>query len=272
MNAQVKSAVRVLDLLELLSGTSDTLTVSEVARRLQWPKSSTQALLLTLVARGYLVRQDAAYQLPAELRGGWIGGLQARLLGTARPIMEAMAKESGESAFIGVLRADGQVQYLDKVASPQDVRYDASLDHLRPAHCTSIGLAIMANLSESDVRPCLAPERLTAVTPHTVTDASRIRRILAQARRSGHVSVQDANVVGASGVSAPVFGPGTEVVAALNLGAPTSRFLARRQELTAIVCRGAQQLSALLSAARPAAVASPSTAARVSMPSRKTAP
>ena len=125
MNAQVKSAVRVLDLLELLSGTSDALTVSEVARRLQWPKSSTQALLLTLVARGYLVRQDAAYQLPAELRGGWVGGLQARLLGLARPIMEAMAKELGVVATkvggIGELVSHGESGWLVDAGSAESL-------------------------------------------------------------------------------------------------------------------------------------------------------
>lgn len=269
MNTEVKSAVRVLDLLELFSVTSEPLSVSDVARRLDWPKSSAQALLLTLTGRGYLTRQDALYQLPAELRGGWVGGLRARLLGLARPVMQRMAQESGESAFIGAMTASGRVQYLDKVPSPQDVRYDASLDHLRPAHCTSIGLVMMAHMPSTRIAAWLTPERLTAVTRHTVTDPQRLQRILADGRRAGYVEVRDANVEGASGVSAAVFGPNGEVVAALNLGAPTARYVARRQQLIDIVCREAAQLTTALGAGSTAAPSRP-TSRRSLQPSRKT--
>ena len=49
------------------------------------------------------------------------------------------------------------------------------------------------------------------------------------------LSVQDANVEGASGVSAPVFGPDGDVIAGLNLGAPSSRYSQVREDLIRIV-------------------------------------
>ena len=89
MNDEVKSAARVLDVLELFAASVGALGVSDVARKLGIPKSSTQGLLTTLASRGYLGRQDSAYFLPAERRdGGWVGGLRARLLGLAEPILQ----------------------------------------------------------------------------------------------------------------------------------------------------------------------------------------
>ena len=246
MNASVKSATRVLDLLELFAVESQPIGVSEVAKRLELPKSSTQALLLTLAGRGYLARTEDGYVLPAELRGGWVGGIRARLLGVAKPRMQQMARTSGESAFVGSLTSTGRVQFLAKAVSPQEVRYDASLDHLRLPHCTSIGLVILAHMPEKVAERCLKASRLVAVTPYTVTDPQKIRRILRDGRRAGYVEVRDANVEGASGVSAPIFAPGGEVIAGLNLGAPSSRYEQRRADLIRIVCAQAAHITRAL--------------------------
>jgi DNA-binding IclR family transcriptional regulator len=246
MNTAVKSATRVLDLLELFAIEPRPIGVSEVAKRLELPKSSTQALLMTLAGRGYLARSDDGYALPAELKSGWVGGIRARLLGVARPRMQQMARTSGESAFIGTLTSGGRVQFLAKAVSPQEVRYDAALDHLRLPHCTSIGLVILAHLPEQEAERYLKASRLVAVTRHTVTDPQKIRRLLRDGRKAGYVEVRDANVEGASGVSAPIFGPGGEVIAGLNLGAPSSRYEQRRDDLIRIVCAQAAHISRAL--------------------------
>ncbi|RYZ00913.1 MAG: MarR family transcriptional regulator, partial [Comamonadaceae bacterium] len=61
----VKSAFRVLDLLELLAGTGRAMTHSELARRSGIPKSSLTQLLRTLVQRGYVdqVPESLQFQL-----------------------------------------------------------------------------------------------------------------------------------------------------------------------------------------------------------------
>jgi IclR family transcriptional regulator, pca regulon regulatory protein len=248
MNDQVKSALRVLDLLELFSVTSEPLGVSEVAKRLEIPKSSAQSLLQTLAGRGYLSRHGATYLLPGELRGGWVGGPRARLLRTAAPLLQLMADESGESAFLGMLTGGGKIQYVAKAVSPNDIRYDASLEHLRPIHCTSVGLIIMAYSPDRDVARWLQPSKLSAVTKRTITDPEGVRKLVAEARKNGFAQIRDANVEGAAGVSAPVFGAAGEVVAALNLGAPTWRYEESRKRLIGIVCREAQALTNALRA------------------------
>ncbi|MBV7486365.1 IclR family transcriptional regulator [Bordetella sp. BOR01] len=242
MNDQVKSASRVLDILELFSSITDPMGVSDVAKRLNLPKSSAQALLLTLAARGYLVRQGADYLLPPELKGGWVGGMRTRLQGIAGPVMERAAQESGESLFLGMLAPTGQVQYLAKTVSAQEIRYDAALQPLRPAHCTSMGLVMLA------YAPGYEPgdTAFQAHTPHTITDPAKIARLLADARRDGYAEVLDGHVEGASGVSAPIFDSGEAVVAALNIGAPTWRYERNRKLLIDIVCREARAVTALL--------------------------
>lgn len=247
MNDSVKSATRVLDLMELFSVTSEPLGVSDVAKKMFIPKSSAQSLLLTLTGRGYLVRDDVGYSLPIEMRGGWVGGIRSWLLGIAMPVLQEMAKESKESAFIGVLTGAGAVQYLAKAVSPLDVRYDTSLDPMRPIHATSMGLVFMAHATEKSLERWLQPSRLLAVTPATQTAPDKIRQSLPVIRKNGYAEIRDGNVEGASGVSAPIFGSHDNVVAALNIGAPTFRYEGRRANLIRIVCREAAHISKALS-------------------------
>jgi IclR family acetate operon transcriptional repressor len=248
MNEQVKSASRVLDMLELLSVTEKPVGVSDVARRLRLPKSSAQALLRTLLGRGYLVRSELGYQLsPLVGNGGWIGGTVARLGQLAKTVMERAAEATGESAFLGVLTHDWHVQYVSKAVSKRnEVRYDADLEYLRPAYCTSLGLAIIAHRPQEDIERFLRHGGFERVTPQTITDPRALRRALQRAGRDGYAENRDARVTGASGVSAPVFGPDGGAIAGINLAAPSWRYSKSRPLLMASVISSARELTQAL--------------------------
>ena len=84
MTSAVKSADRVLDILEYFSLRDQTLTLGEVAGELSIPKSSTLMLLRNLEARGYLFREgNQGYRLDPALRagiGGWVRRRQELLI------------------------------------------------------------------------------------------------------------------------------------------------------------------------------------------------
>ena len=252
MNTPVKSASRVLDILEYLSVTEKPIGVSDVARRLRLPKSSAQALLKTLLGRGYVVCSELGYQLSPLIRNGeWIGSTSAKLNQMAKPIMERAADATGETVFLGVLTPDWYVQGLAKTASKNDVRYDPDLTYLRPAYCTSLGLAIIAHLPEEDRERFLRHGGFKRITPHTITDPLGLRRVLQKARRDGYAENRGGRVIGASGISAPVFGPNKKVVAAINLAAPTWRYSKIRLLLMANVIASARELTRALGGVSP---------------------
>jgi DNA-binding IclR family transcriptional regulator len=239
----------------LFSVAQEPFSVTDVARKLRIPKSSTQGLLTTLVGRGYLAREGSSYVLPTELRdGGFVGGLRARLVSRAEPILQRMARVSKESAFLGVL-VGRDIQYLAKALSSHEVRYDAALTTLRPVYCTSTGLVILAYLDPATSNQILNRTKLTKITPNTITDRESIDRTLERAKRFGFAEVKDANVLGASGIAAPVFGGGGEVLGALSIGAPTSRFEKARKRMAEIVVTEARVLSQLFAVSTEHALA-----------------
>ncbi len=66
-------------------------------------------------------------------------------------------------------------------------------------------------------------------------------------RVQGYAASYEANLIGASGYSAPVFGPNGAVVAAICIAAPTARFQAVRASLKREIIAVARSLSDKLS-------------------------
>lgn len=243
---EVKSAVRVLELLELLARAEEPMTLRAIVSELGYPKSSTFNLLATLISRAYVVRvEPESYRIHDAFRNGpgWTSGRDAQLIATAQPVMDALRDQEGETVFLGVRRRDGRVKILSKSVSRQAVRFDSDLCGSDPAYCTAMGRVLLAFWAPHRVDAYLARERLVKVTDYTVTDRLQLRRILEAVRTNGHAISDQEAVTGGSGLAAPVRDGSGEVVAALDIGTVSPRFESCRDRLTAAVMRSAAELS-----------------------------
>ena len=241
----VKSADRVLDLLELLGCTIRPLGLAEVTAELGIPKSSALALLRTLVARGYVARDAAecyalAYPFGLE-EGDWLGGLPRWIAALGRPVVEALVAQTGETVNLGAMLSGFRVRPLIQRASPREVRYDPrGMD--APAYCTAMGRVLLAYLPTASVDRCLALP-LPAVTAATRTDPAEIRAQIALARQQGYAEIENEFVDGAAGVAAAVFDRSGRAVATVNLATLTERWHQHRQTYIAAVQEAAAALS-----------------------------
>ncbi|MGH7903029.1 MAG: IclR family transcriptional regulator [Candidatus Dormibacteraceae bacterium] len=121
----VQRAFRVLD---LLSRTPAPVGASEVARRLRLAKSTTHGLLRTLVEAGAVEEIHKRYRLgPAIERLAASGELRRRW----HPVLERLAREAGETSFLGQPRA-GRVAILDEVAGSGPMVVSAPVGSLLP--------------------------------------------------------------------------------------------------------------------------------------------
>src|SRR6185436_11606289 len=194
MNDNVKSAARVLDILELLARSDEPMALKDLVSILALPKSSAHALLRTLQARGYVGR-DAAdrYLLNESLRQspGWIGGPEAHLAAVARPVMDHLRDDLDETVFLGVRAARGDVKVLAKSVSRAPIRYDSDDPGLRPAYCTAMGRVLLAFWDKKSTDAYLMRTRLRAYTPRTVTDVAKLRAILAKVAADGYAVLEE---------------------------------------------------------------------------------
>jgi DNA-binding IclR family transcriptional regulator len=247
--SEVKSAVRALELLELLARSSEPLSLKEIVAELGYPKSSTHSLLATLVSRGYAIREEPEqYRLHEACRNGagWRSGREAQLIAVAQPIMDSLRDEEGETVFLGVRKRDGRVKVLAKSTSRQAIKFDSDISSSDPAYCTAMGRILLAFWSPQQVDDYLGRERLIRHTSFTVTDRREIRRTLETVRKTGYALCDQEAYLGGSGVAAPVHDAAGTVVAVLNMATVTVRFEASKERMIAATQRYARLLSAKL--------------------------
>jgi DNA-binding IclR family transcriptional regulator len=242
---EVRSAARVLELLEFLARVGGPVSLKDAAAALRLPKSSAHGLLQTLVTRGYAERDSAErYQLaPALSAAGWIGGPDARLAALARPVMEQLRDDLRETVFLGARGPGDDVKLLAKLLSPEIVRYDSETTSLRPAYCTAMGRVLLAFAEPGVVDAYLARTVLKPLTPHTVTNPEKLRATLVRIRSQGFDIVEEELTIGGSGAAAPVFGADGNCRAALNVATVTQRFPAARDRIIAGVRAAAEEIS-----------------------------
>ncbi|WP_159995441.1 IclR family transcriptional regulator [Roseomonas sp. 18066] len=253
----VKSAERVLDLLEFFGCARRPLALFEVTQELGIPKSSALALLRTLAMRGYVARDaEDRYALAhpfGQEEGDWLGGLSRQVAAVARPVIAALVARTQETVNLGVLLNSLSVRLLVQVPSPREIRYEPGSADC-PAYCTAMGRVLLAHAPEAVVDRCLAPP-LAALTPATETDPRRIRALIAAARAQGFAEIESEYAEGGAGVAAAVFDRTGRAVAALNLASLTDRFHRERAAYAGAVVEAAAAITARLGGAARAPLA-----------------
>lgn len=245
MNPEIKSAGRVLDILEYLAKCRTPVRLSQITADLSLPKSSAHGLMQTLVMRGHVGRNTAgAYALVASARHGFpFTPHEEPLVVMAMPVMEKLRDDTGETVILSTLTARGDMRRLAKCVSPHPVRYDVKIDSPITAYCTATGRVLLAYASPDVVDEYFERVQMLSYTPFTETDVGRIRQILARVRRDGYALNEQEFITGSTGIAAPVFDAAGNVVAAINLGTLTVRFVANREQIILLVRSAADALN-----------------------------
>ena len=245
----VKSADRILEMLELLSMQDVPMRFNEVSSAMRIPKSSTHGLLLTLLNRGYVERDSAdRYAIVSAFREGfsWIGGFETLLRRYAMPIMTAARDLTGETLFLCVADPDKDVRQICKVVSTHPIRYDSADDRIVPAYASVMGRVLLAQTPAIEVDAYFKTVEMKAFTEKSLTDEPTIRAILADIRRRGYGTIEEEYAIGGCGIAAPFRDRAGSVVAALDIATVSQRYALRKDEMLETVLHSAAELSAKL--------------------------
>ena len=119
----VQSIDRALDVIEVLSGESDGLGVTEIANRIGLHKSTAHRIITTMVNRGYLNKTESGtYKIGLKLIEAvscYINSLELQT--EARPYIAKITGELGLTCHLGVLDGN-EVVYIEKMDVFSNVR------------------------------------------------------------------------------------------------------------------------------------------------------
>jgi len=247
-NQLIASAAGTLHVLEVLSDSNTALALGDVASATGRPKGTVHRMLATLVNTGFVAHDEATGRYRPTLKLWRLGVSAVRDLELTRvavPALEALMDEAGETVHLAVLDPTGGIIYVSKVESPQSIRVQTRLGQLTPAWCTATGRALLAYHPEVAER--VLAGKLVARTPRTVTDARRIRTLLADVADKGYAVTRAENHPEMSGIAAPVRDHTGDVIAACGLGIPAFRMdRALVERSIPLVLRASAEISRLL--------------------------
>ena len=245
----VQSVIHALDILDYMVSCSREVGVTELARVMNIHKSTVSRLLSTLDARGYVTRnpQTRQYSLGMhllELSRAKLDQLDLRSL--ARPYLESLVRDTGETAHLAIMDHD-KVVYIDKVDTPQTLMMRSKVGYRIAVHCTALGKAMMAEFPEDVASTLLDPASMVRFTPNTITDPDSLRQHLAVVRERGYAIDDEEHENGIRCVASAVKDHAGRVAGAISLSGPTLRVSRERAEsLGQLVCNTSRQLSTAL--------------------------
>jgi IclR family KDG regulon transcriptional repressor len=217
--APVKSAVRTLDIFELLASEPQGLTVSEISDKLGMARSSTHGLVRTLHARGYLMQDGGQrFHLGARLIQLGLNVVdRLELRASARLPLERLVEATHDTALL-VVPEHGDLLFVDKVLSDaRDVRTDPRVSSRSPLHCSSLGKALLAALDDQAVLDVLDVVGLEGMTEFSIVDRDELLADLARTRERGYAVDEQEALLGVFCVGAPVRDHTGRAIAAISL-------------------------------------------------------
>ena len=250
---QVQVLDRALGILESLSKEGPELGPAELSEMLDLHKSTVHRLLMVLERHRLIERrpQNGKYRLGMRLfELGSQAVAQLDLRERAKPYLERVVSETGETAHICILNGDRMLSIVN-VESPHTLRTPSTVGQRTPLHCTSVGKTLLAFLPEDEADELITNCELTRYTDRTLTTRMKLKAELKLIRRRGYAMDNGEIEEGLRCLAAPVWDYSGKVIAALSIAGPAFRLTeARIPAVSQVVIDAAKRLSEELGGTR----------------------
>ncbi|HUN94811.1 MAG TPA: IclR family transcriptional regulator [Bradyrhizobium sp.] len=220
----VQSLARAFGIMEEVARSRDGISLAELSKRVGLHNSTTFHLVRTMVSLGYIrqIKDDKRYRIGRPLFALAASALdEIEMVSLATPVLEDLARETGESGHFAVRMGDSVV-VIARTAAPGAFQLTERVGVVRPAHCTALGKVILAALRPDQLDRFLGRIELTPVTPNSITELGALKKDIDEVRSSGiafddgefnpevrcvAVPVKDftGQVIGAIGISGPIW-------------------------------------------------------------------
>lgn len=213
---------RAVRILSAFGPDEPVLSVTQLAARTGLHLATTSRLVEHMVRLGLLTREDDR-RVRVGMRLWELGARAAPTRGlreAALPYLEDLHAVVGHHAQLAV-REGTDVLFVERLSAPGAVINYSQVAGRLPLHASSSGLVLLA-AAPAGLQETVLNGPLRAFTDRTITDARRLRQVLAQVRRQGYAFNAGHVHPDATGVAVPVRDRGGHVVAAVSVIVPNA--------------------------------------------------
>lgn len=237
----MRSVVTVFRILDEVAS-RQPVGVSELARILDLPKSTTQRGLNVLYELGWIRPEDSDTRRWSLTTKALSLGSQARELSLRElvlPVMRELQERTGENVHLAVPHGAWTV-LIEKVDGSRSVRTFEQLGAFAPIYASATGKAILAHSTAEEVQAVIA-QGLEAYTEHTITVAEDLREELQQIRTIGYAVNRGEWREDITAVGGAILDSRARPVAAISVSVPAHRLPASRVPSLGRLVRGVTQ-------------------------------
>lgn len=245
---RVRVIDRALSIVDLLSAMDQPLTPSEITANLQLNKSTVHRLLAVLEHHRYVERDALSGRYRLGLKLAELGNIAVSrfdLQRVARPFVERLMQQTGETAHLGIMQQN-EVVSLVNVETQRSVRTPSTVGRRSPMHCTSQGKVMLAYVPQPQVAQIVRGYTFVAYTNRTIRDGNTFRAELAKVRKLGFALDDEEFETGLRCIGAPVRDHTGKVIAGISIAGPCFRIT---PELTPMLIQRVVHVAADLSVA-----------------------
>lgn len=224
----IEGMARGMAVLESFDTERQRLNATLTAERTGLTRAAARRHLLTLAHLGYLETDGQFYWLSAKVlgfAGSYLSG--ARLPRAVQPTLHQLSLATQLSCSVAVLQNDAVIivargiwQGPDSMpvkASHNVLAYGLHVGTRLPAHATSTGQVLLANLSKEQFQAWMAINKLSRLTAHTPTQSRELKRKLSEVAKQDYSLASQEHELGVDALAVPLRNARGETVAALNL-------------------------------------------------------
>jgi DNA-binding IclR family transcriptional regulator len=223
-----RAVSKAFQALEFLQNETNSMSMNEIAQRLQLSKTSAFRLLRTLEASGYIAQDGRGkYKLAPGLHAVTPTLWLSKLVRVATPHLQALTLETTETVSLAAL-FENRIEVVAVIESPHVLRMSNVVGHILPPNASSLGKAITAFQPSSGREKLLRSFKIYRFTDHTITDPRALSQEYDRIRTQRFAVDREECDYDGICFSVPIFGPSDEVTAAMSLSMP--KFRLRNQE------------------------------------------
>ena len=233
----VKSAQRVLELLEFFAEWRRPASVKEICQSLGYPQSSTSVLLKSLTESGYFDHELRTGMYVPNVRltlaTAWIEDHLFSEQGLLR-LMEQVLASCGHTVMIGTQQGV-HVRYLHVLQATRAGRFMAKTGSLRPLFRSASGRMLLTTHAEKDMGMLLRKANALESVPALQVDLIAALREREKARRDGYAMSMGTSMPGAAALAILLPVPRDHEPMTLSLGGPMREIRANQGQLVALL-------------------------------------
>ncbi len=225
-STSVKTVDRLVRIIDSFSPSRPAWTLTDLSDHLSLPKSTLHRFLCSLEAHGILRQDEESKQWRLGYRlfvWGHLAEQSTALHHIARPVMRDLVAQTGETALLTVYQAQ-EVVCVEKVESTHSVRLALDVGTRRPLHAGASSKVLMAYLPNEEIQRIVRDQGLPRLCVNTITERDELEAELDRIRERGYAQSIEETDQGAWGVATPIRDWNSQVVAAIGLAGPSSRF------------------------------------------------